>query len=74
MTLGYARFDSYDSVGYVLTLHIIPPNRLHGMTLVRVIGSSDRYREYSYSLQPYDTLCYLGIPHTLSVCYTILDP
>ena len=25
MTLGYAWFDSYDSVGYVLTLHIFPP-------------------------------------------------
>ena len=24
MTLGYARFDSYDSVGYVVTLHISP--------------------------------------------------
>ena len=27
MTLGYAWFDSYDSVGYVLTLHILPPYR-----------------------------------------------
>ena len=25
MTLGYAWLDSYDSVGYVLTLHIFPP-------------------------------------------------
>ena len=25
MALGYAWFDSYDSVGYVLTLHISPP-------------------------------------------------
>ena len=25
MALGYAWFDSYDSVGYVLTLHICPP-------------------------------------------------
>ena len=25
MALGYAWFDSYDSVGYVLTLHIFPP-------------------------------------------------
>eukprot|EP01048_Picozoa_sp_COSAG05_P027184 COSAG05_NODE_7805_length_767_cov_1.525449_1_plen_26_part_10 len=25
MTLGYAWFDPYDSVGYVLTLHIFPP-------------------------------------------------
>ena len=25
MGLGYAWFDSYDSVGYVLTLHIPPP-------------------------------------------------
>ena len=25
MALGYARFGSYDSVGYVLTLHIFPP-------------------------------------------------
>ena len=24
MTLGYAWFDSYDSVGYVLTLHTSP--------------------------------------------------
>ena len=24
MALGYAWFDSYDSVGYVLTLHISP--------------------------------------------------
>ena len=24
MALGYAWFDSYDSVGYVLTLHIFP--------------------------------------------------
>eukprot|EP01048_Picozoa_sp_COSAG05_P015257 COSAG05_NODE_1819_length_4019_cov_8.560714_1_plen_34_part_00 len=24
MTLGYEWFDSYDSVGYVLTLHIRP--------------------------------------------------
>ena len=24
MTLGYAWFDSYNSVGYVLTLHISP--------------------------------------------------
>ena len=28
MALGYARFDSYDSVGYVLTLHIFPPYSL----------------------------------------------
>eukprot|EP01043_Picozoa_sp_COSAG02_P096225 COSAG02_NODE_32529_length_515_cov_0.456731_1_plen_64_part_00 len=28
MTLGYAWFDSYDSVGYVLTLHIFPPYSL----------------------------------------------
>eukprot|EP01048_Picozoa_sp_COSAG05_P018045 COSAG05_NODE_2571_length_2885_cov_55.161522_3_plen_126_part_00 len=27
MALGYAWFDSYDSVGYVLTLHIFPPGR-----------------------------------------------
>ena len=27
MALGYAWFDSYDSVGYVLTLHIFPPSR-----------------------------------------------
>ena len=27
MTLGYAWFDSYDSVGYVLTLHIFPTLR-----------------------------------------------
>ena len=44
------------------------------MTLVQVIGSSTRYREYTYSLQPYDTLCYLGVSHTLIVCYTNLDP
>ena len=25
IALGYAWFDSYDSVGYVLTLHISPP-------------------------------------------------
>ena len=25
MGLGYAWFDSYDSVGYVLTLHVSPP-------------------------------------------------
>ena len=25
MAVGYAWFDSYDSVGYVLTLHISPP-------------------------------------------------
>eukprot|EP01048_Picozoa_sp_COSAG05_P043781 COSAG05_NODE_24400_length_251_cov_1.631579_1_plen_27_part_01 len=25
MALGHAWFDSYDSVGYVLTLHIFPP-------------------------------------------------
>ena len=25
MALGYAWFGSYDSVGYVLTLHIFPP-------------------------------------------------
>ena len=25
MALGYAWFDSYDSVGYVLTLHVSPP-------------------------------------------------
>ena len=24
MDLGYAWFDSYDSVGYVLTLHVFP--------------------------------------------------
>eukprot|EP01048_Picozoa_sp_COSAG05_P006037 COSAG05_NODE_375_length_10634_cov_14.790603_8_plen_30_part_00 len=28
MALGYAWFDSYDSVGYVLTLHIFPPYNL----------------------------------------------
>eukprot|EP01048_Picozoa_sp_COSAG05_P000620 COSAG05_NODE_17_length_35518_cov_34.728084_35_plen_30_part_00 len=28
MTLEYALFDSYDSVGYVLTLHIFPPYNL----------------------------------------------
>ena len=28
MALGYAWFDSYDSVGYVLTLHISPPDIL----------------------------------------------
>jgi len=28
MALGYARFDSYDSVGCVLTLHISPPYSL----------------------------------------------
>ena len=28
MALGYACFDSYDSVGYVLTLHICPPYSL----------------------------------------------
>ena len=28
MALGYAWFDSYDSVGYVLTLHIFPPYSL----------------------------------------------
>ena len=28
MALGYAWFDSYDSVGYVLTLHILPPYSL----------------------------------------------
>ena len=28
MALGYAWFDSYDSVGYVLTLHISPPYSL----------------------------------------------
>eukprot|EP01048_Picozoa_sp_COSAG05_P009306 COSAG05_NODE_755_length_7517_cov_61.549609_2_plen_60_part_00 len=28
MALGYAQFDSYDSVGYVLTLHISPPYSL----------------------------------------------
>ena len=27
MALRYAWFDSYDSVGYVLTLHIFPPCR-----------------------------------------------
>ena len=27
MALGYAWFDSYDSVGYVLTLNIFPPYR-----------------------------------------------
>jgi len=29
MTLGYAWFDSYDSVGYVLTLHIFPHTVCH---------------------------------------------
>ena len=28
MALGYACFDSYGSVGYVLTLHISPPYSL----------------------------------------------
>eukprot|EP01048_Picozoa_sp_COSAG05_P023547 COSAG05_NODE_5148_length_1252_cov_2.924545_2_plen_43_part_01 len=28
MALGYAWFDPYDSVGYVLTLHIFPPYSL----------------------------------------------
>ena len=28
MALGYAWFDSYDNVGYVLTLHIFPPYSL----------------------------------------------
>ena len=28
MALGYAWFDSYDSVGYVLTLHVFPPYSL----------------------------------------------
>ena len=43
------------------------------MTLVKVIGSPIRYHEYTCSLQPYDTLCYLGISHTLIVCYTCTD-
>ena len=29
MALGYAWFDSYDSVGYVLTLHISPIKSAH---------------------------------------------
>ena len=29
MALGYAWFDSYDSVGYVLTLHISPIQTAH---------------------------------------------
>ena len=29
MALGYAWFDSYDSVGYVLTLHIFPHTVCH---------------------------------------------
>ena len=28
MALGYAWFDAYDSVGYVLTLHIFPTYNL----------------------------------------------
>eukprot|EP01048_Picozoa_sp_COSAG05_P016711 COSAG05_NODE_2187_length_3425_cov_3.315995_4_plen_64_part_00 len=28
MALGYAWFDSYDSAGYVLTLHIFPPSAI----------------------------------------------
>jgi len=32
MALGYAWFDSYDSVGYVLTLHIFPPYSLASLT------------------------------------------
>ena len=40
MALGYAWFDSYDSVGYVLALHISPPYSLPIQAYV--IGSLDK--------------------------------
>ena len=40
MSLGYACFDPYDSVGYVLTLHIFPP--MAGTRQIRSLHAASR--------------------------------
>ena len=43
MALGYAWFDSYDSVGYVLTLHIFPPYSCHDSSRVSAMPTNRAY-------------------------------
>ena len=72
MTLGYAWFDSYDSVGYVLTLHIFPPYNLpwHACTGYPEVGYSGhsvpiayaRACSHSIALEP----CVTDIRHRAS--------
>ena len=53
MTLGYAWFDSYDNVGYVLTLHIFPPYSLTQEYVANPMGSRELNHEPEFTQVTY---------------------
>eukprot|EP01048_Picozoa_sp_COSAG05_P038877 COSAG05_NODE_18977_length_299_cov_4.940000_1_plen_60_part_10 len=60
MALGYAWFDSYDSVGYVLTLHI-SPHTLTGMYRGHFFSSAAGEKGWPFSIISQSQLLWLAL-------------